>query len=104
MLNIIQIVMPIAVIILLCVLIYNVNILQLHLYDHHRALWEEVTFKKLFFIKRENLQILPVNHRIFKVLFLKTELNDKTLDILKLRIKVLFACVIVAMILVFLAL
>lgn len=104
MLNIIEIILPITIVILLWALIYSINNLQLHLYEHYRTVWEEVTFKQFFFIKRKNLQILPVNHKIFRVLFSKNDFEDKTMDALIQRTKVLLTCVIVSVLLICLVL
>ncbi len=95
MVNLFQILLPIGFVILLWVLIHTLQMLQLHLYYNYRPIWEEVTFKRFFFVKREDFPTLPVNHRIFKVIFSKTEFGDKVMDALKLRIRILLLICIV---------
>lgn len=99
--ELLQIILPVTVVLLIWALIYQLNILQAHLYNNHRSVWEEVTFKKLFFVKRESYQLLPFNHKILKILFTGYDLNDKKISSLKLRIKILlliciaFACILI---------
>ena len=84
------------------VLLFNLKRLSLYLYDTHKAIWEEVTFKHWFFVKRENYQIIPFNHKIFKLLFLKTNIEDNHFKSLQSVIKInLFVCVLLFLILLF---
>jgi len=88
--NLIQVIVPIIFIILLWGLIITLKGLQLYLYDHHRSVWEQVTIKRFLLFKREDYPILMFNYRVFPVVFLKDNLNDKGLQKYKIRARVLF--------------
>ena len=88
--NLLQVILPVLFIILLWALIYTLNGLQLHLYDHHRSIWEQITIKRFFFFKREDFPALLFNFRVFSVVFSKDDLDDRVLRRYKYRVRVLF--------------
>ena len=92
-----NILIPIIFLILLLLLTLSLKGLQLHLYEHHKHLWERITIRKFLFVKRENFPALLFSYKILPVIFTNDNLGDKIFRRYKIRIRLLMLiCIIYA--------